>query len=372
MSILECKGQFKAICRLERARMTGRVHHAYIFHGPEGVGKNMAALRWGAALLCSSPVQRSMKDYEGYSAEAAMSVESVTDGCGECKECILARGGNHPDIHYVSRDSARFSSKSRNSQLLSLPIDVIREFVLDQASNSPVRGGAKVFIIDEAETMLWQAQNALLKTLEEPPSNTYIILVSSEPEKFLSTIRSRSQMVRFDPLPAEMIRSKLLDSGVNAEEALFWSEFCEGRLGAALTYAELGIYQSKQELYGKLSTMSHSSVLETGQWIIDFSKEYGKRYIEKRPNNSSSDGVRQGQELALQLMMYALGRAMNYQVRGKTDVLSVEAVVESLSLRYRAEQLSEMINDICVARDRLGSNVNPSLTFESLLIDYCL
>ena len=373
MSILECKGQFSALCRLQRARDNSRMHHGYIFHGPEGVGKAMAAYRWAQILLCSSPVERPVSDYQGFNPDNSLAVETVTDACGECKECQLIKAQSHPDIHIVSRDSARFSSKSRNRQILSLPIDVIREFVIDQASHTPVRGKSKIFIIDEADTMLWQAQNALLKTLEEPPANTYIILVSSKPQKFLQTIRSRCQMVRFNSLPLDFTAEFLVENGISRPEAEYWASFCEGSLGKALQLAQMELYSVKQELCGKIVRLDYSGVVDIAGWICDFAKEFGKKYTDRKPEHSSSDAVRQGQEFVLSVMRWFFHSAMLYGVFGSLDINNDDLpLISAMAEKFPPEVLSEMIGQIDSASSRLAANVNPSLTFESLLIDYCL
>ncbi len=324
-------------------------------------------------MLCNSPVRRSLSDYAGYNPGSSLAVDSIVDSCGECKECQVAQGGNHPDIHIVNRDSARFSSgKSRSSQLLSLPIDVIREFVIDQAYRSPVRGKSKFFIIDEADTMLWQAQNALLKTLEEPPSNTYLILISSRPQKFLQTIRSRSQMVRFNGLSQDLIKGRLEQEGVSSQESAFWADFCEGRLGQALGLSKMGLYQVKQELFDKMAAIDYGSVVDIAGRIVEIAKEYGKVYVDKNPNHSSSDAVRQGQEFVLQVITQLFRSAMLYGATGDLTCMEQSRPVEELANRFAPERLSEMISQVDTARRHLSANVNPSLTFESLLIDYCV
>ena len=372
MSILNCYGQFRAICRLQRAREYDRLHHACIFHGPEGVGKSMLAKLWAQSLLCSNPVEVSLKDYPGYDQGSPIAVDKIIDACGKCKECHLAESGNHPDIQIVNRDLARFTSKSRSSQILSMPIDVVREFIIEKAGHSPVRGRAKIFIIEEAETMLWQAQNALLKTLEEPPADTYLILITSNPDKFLQTILSRSQMVRFDSLDVGLVETKLIEMGIARQQAEFWADFAAGSLGQALNLAELDLYPVKTELYEKLGSIGYSSVIDLAEWMINTAKQYGKVYLETHPKHSSSDATRQGQLLIIRLMTYAFRCAMLYSVDGKMLCNDQPGPIQELAAKFDNEKLSEMIRAGHTASMRLSSNVNPSLTFESLLIDYAI
>ena len=332
----------------------------------------MLAKLWAQSLLCSSPVTRQIADYPGYDQNSPIAVEQITDACGQCKECHLAQSGNHPDIHIVNRDLARFTSKNRTSQIISMPIDVVREFIIDQAGHSPVRGKAKIFIIEEADTMLWQAQNALLKTLEEPPANTFLILITSNPDKFLQTIRSRCQMVRFDALSTEFIKSRLIELDIPQQQAEFWASFADGSLGLALNLAQMDLYSVKSELYDKICKISYASALDLAEWMVNTAKQYGKAYLERFPKHSSSDAARQGQLLILRLMTYAFRSAMLYSLDGRMLSSDQTGQISQLAQNFDNEKLSEMVRTAHTASQRLASNVNPSLTFESLLIDYCL
>ena len=172
-------GHAGAVATLRGALGGGRLHHAWIFHGPAGIGKLTAARAFAAALL-------------GVPAE---------------------RATTHPDLHVVTRQTAKFHSDvtTREKKQSTIPIDVLRDFVIKPAAlarmvvaDSPA---AKVFIIDEADIMNASGQNALLKTLEEPPAGTVLILVADNEDELLPTIRSRCQRVAFQPLDdADMAR----------------------------------------------------------------------------------------------------------------------------------------------------------------------
>ena len=175
------------------------------------------------------------KSGEKMDAVGGGGVEGFEDCCDICEDCHLVEAGTHPDFHVITRplghllgskrtqsmslgaeeslnqvkEGEKANSKKRPRPMLELSIDVVRDFVIDQAGIFPFRGRARVFIVDEAEKMSRAAQNALLKTLEEPPAQTYLILLTTKLYYFLPTIRSRSHTVRLGGLPKDFIYSKL-------------------------------------------------------------------------------------------------------------------------------------------------------------------
>ena len=164
-------GQQHIVSTLEHAVAEGRLSHAYLFCGPRGTGKTTMARILAKALLCEKA--------EGVRAAGAT-------GCnpdGTCPECTAIAEGTHPDVYEL--DAA-----SRTG------VDNVREEIINSVSFAPVRGAYKVYIIDEVHMLTTQAFNALLKTLEEPPSHVIFVLCTTDPQKILETILSRCQ--RFD------------------------------------------------------------------------------------------------------------------------------------------------------------------------------
>lgn len=164
-------GQQHIVSTLEHAVAEGRLSHAYLFCGPRGTGKTTMARILAKALLCEKA--------EGARAAGA----TGCDPDGTCPECTAIAEGTHPDVYEL--DAA-----SRTG------VDNVREEIINSVSFAPVRGAYKVYIIDEVHMLTTQAFNALLKTLEEPPSHVIFVLCTTDPQKILETILSRCQ--RFD------------------------------------------------------------------------------------------------------------------------------------------------------------------------------
>lgn len=230
-------GQDRALASLRSQLQTGRVHHAQIFHGPPGVGKFTAALALARCLLCHDRPDLESAPERGLPA------------CGRCRSCELlasladdAMSPAHPDLRIVTKELAAFSEDRtlRDRKQTTIPVDLIRKHVIEPVNKSPQLEHGKVFIIDEAELMGPAAQNALLKTLEEPPPGTVVILVTSSEHRLLPTIRSRSQRTAFAPLDDTSVSAVLSQIGqseyAHQPELLRFADGSPGRAMMALTY----------------------------------------------------------------------------------------------------------------------------------------
>jgi DNA polymerase-3 subunit delta' len=221
------RSQPTALQTLRRALSLGRVHHAYLFDGPDGVGKERAAFGLAQALVCERRTPGS------------------ADACGTCSACTRAipRPGEdrpiHPDVVVLERglyDPATIGRRAPESQDIS--IDQVRTLVLTRSSFPPYEGRAKVFIVRRAEELSVAAANALLKTLEEPGARTHFVLLCSSGDALLATIRSRTQRVRFGALPDEVIAELLQERGVERERATAIARLAGGTVAAALALSD--------------------------------------------------------------------------------------------------------------------------------------
>ncbi|MEI7529257.1 MAG: DNA polymerase III subunit [Elusimicrobiota bacterium] len=236
MAFSSILGQDKTIKRLRSLVETGRVPPAMIFHGPPGVGKFPAALEFAAALNCTRVpfTEAAPAAAEGPAdglffsepelkapAAAARPPEGQApapagDSCGLCRSCLQAKSGAHPDIRVV--DTLFQAALLDEDESANLKVDTVRELTR-WAQQKPMLSDWKIFVIRDAEALVPQAQNALLKTLEAPPPNTVIVLTTSKKNSLLATILSRSFPVEFAPLPRAVVAGLLAARGADPAEA---------------------------------------------------------------------------------------------------------------------------------------------------------
>ena len=215
------RGQAWAVDVLTRAIASGRVAHAYAFVGPSGVGRKLTALAFAQALLCpltqpSPPVGERIKG-EGVKA------------CGICPACRKVERGVHPDLLLIGPTPP--GSNPRGT--LAIRLDAIRELE-HWAQLRPAEGPRKVFIVDDAGKMTPETPHAFLKTLEEPPDRTVIILILSQIRELPATVISRCQVVRFVPLAEEETVALLEARGMDRATAQLLARASQGRPGLAL------------------------------------------------------------------------------------------------------------------------------------------
>ena len=369
MSVLDCVGQGRALERLQRAWGSGRLAHGMIFAGPEGVGKGMLARQWGQMILCGQRERKNNRGQENW----PRGLEVLEDSCGECDDCRWVKSETHPDLHLVDKRLVRYTAKGKNKQMMSLSVDVIKDFVVKPAGNCPSRGRGRVFIIEGAQEMNWAAQNALLKVLEEPPDGTYLILVTTQPEELLATVRSRCQGFRFFGLPRDFVRGQLAGAGVETNEAAYWSEFCQGQLGEGLGLAGMGLYPAVCELMKAVVDLQYTGVLDLAGWLVDQAKRYGKGCVEADKELALSSATRQGHRFFLRVLSHGFSQAL-YPVGGQgsggSDASGVKEIVGRMGRRYGAMGCCEAIWATRRGERYLAANVNANLLFEGLLLEY--
>src|SRR5207253_8110695 len=183
------RDQPRAVALLRRALATDRVAHAYAFVGPTGAGRMTTALAFAQALLCTGG--REAGAVGGWPEPRR---EAGAPPCGRCQGCRLAAARVHPDLHLIAPTPPETNPKGARA----IRIDAIRGLER-QASLRPVMASRKVFVLDEAERMTGEAPQAFLKTLEEPPASTVLILILPRTRALPATVLSRCQIVRFEP-----------------------------------------------------------------------------------------------------------------------------------------------------------------------------
>jgi DNA polymerase-3 subunit delta' len=229
MGFARIVGQERAVAVLKRAIEQGRLPHGLLFTGPQGVGRFLTAVTVAKALNC-------LGDVKG-------------DACDQCLPCRKIEKGVHPDVHVFTPDGA------------TIKIDQVRD-LMRETTLKPYEGRRKVFLVDQAETMTEQGQNALLKTLEEPPGAPILILIAPQAQALLPTVVSRCREVRFSPLPEGLIAAKLQEEGCDASEAQWIAAMAGGSLGkaqelrgGALSEARELVVATFSQLQGKTSSL---------------------------------------------------------------------------------------------------------------------
>jgi len=360
MSLKDIYCQDRAIEILQKAHSAGRAAHAYIFAGIEGVGRYKTAREWAKMLLCQS-----------------VTVEnSFSDSCGLCESCRLLEAGSHPDFHPVYKELIEFTkAKQGRKTPVDLPIDVIREFLIEKVSAKPTLSKRKVFIINEAEKLNMSSQNALLKVLEEPPEYCCILLLCTRLEQLLPTTKSRCQIIRFGPVDIKKIVEELKEMGLEETQARYFSGLAEGSVGRAGEWAGLQLegaqlYQSKKKLLDTLASYNYSQTLEFAAWLLSECRRISSSWAELDKDTSKKDLNRRSQKTFIRVIISALRDVMETHLRdsGKLINFDQQNSIHQLSCQFSAEQSAEKIVDCYRAMHQIDSNVNEKLVFEQLLL----
>ena len=224
----EIRGNTPLVEQLRRSAASGRSSHAYLFLGGAGAGKRLIANTFAKALQC----------------------EGEKRPCDSCKSCHAFNHGNHPDVIYFQ--------PLKNGKTYT--IEDVREQLLETVDLKPFQYEKKIYIIEKADTLNIQSQNALLKTLEEPPAHVVFLLLAERAETFLPTILSRVVVMKIRPLSAETIADYLMQAGHLAEESHILSAYAQGRIGQALELVEdEGFREMRQDILGKLEALPSMS-----------------------------------------------------------------------------------------------------------------
>ena len=291
---------------LQQAVAGGRVSHAYLLTGSSGSGKRLIADTFAKTLQCE---------------------ESGTEPCGHCRSCSAFDSGNHPDIVYV-----RPTKKT-------LGVDDVREQILEDVSLKQYRYRYKIYIVEQADTMTVQAQNALLKTLEEPPAYAVFLLLAENQTAFLPTILSRTVTLHIRPLPDTMV-----------------ADYLEKKKG--LSPADSAVYaayesfqQMRQEILEKLMALPHAKKGEVFLWAKDLEKyKDDLRFLDMM-------------QLWYRDLLYAK------RLRSEKDLIQKDKKAEIFRSAVESEgELARKAALIQRARVQLARNANFRLTMEVMLL----
>lgn len=356
MSLADIQHQPRAQRQIQRAVGRDRLPHAYIFHGPDGVGKELFARAFAQLLLCSGPVEHSLGDRE--SSESG--VERLRLGCGTCDDCRAVAADFHSDLHLIYRQLNREHPDPdvRKRKGLDLGVDVLRHFVVEKVGLTPQRGRAKVFIIREADAMNVQAQNALLKTLEEPPGTTFLVLLATALDELLPTTQSRCQVVPFDALPTDFVRAKLseLRRELSQDQIDWYANNADGSIGRAIDSADDELFALNDRLYTLLADSGPRRAPALTELITAQAKSLGERYRKRDPDITDTEAARRGLKTVFRLAAGWHAEALR-AAAGRTGD------------RSQAEVHAAAIDRVAEAERQLDLNAYTPLVVETLSND---
>jgi DNA polymerase-3 subunit delta' len=344
-------GQSQALDVLQAALRSGRVHHAFIFHGPVGVGKFTAAKAFAKVLLCHDP----QHDLAGN-----------VIACAACESCRLAGENSadtkaHPDLHIINKELARYSDDraTRERKLISISIDLIRDNLIEPAYRSSNMRHGKVFIVDEAELLAYganAAQNAMLKVMEEPPEGTYFILVTSSEDKLLPTIRSRCQRVAFLPLPVEVVTAWIdrhATPGWSAGRKAWLTSFAAGSLGRAQLAVKYDLANWADAVLPALDQLIAGKFpLNLGRVIEGSINDFATRWVDEHENASKEAANKLAAGLMWVLITQHARRRVAELAANPRDGADVNAAEAAL------EPWLNVIDAVAAAEYELATNVN--------------
>lgn len=356
-------GQPRAVELLSRQLQSGRLHHAYIFHGPAGVGKMTCALAFAAAWLCHN--------------------RTDAEPCGTCPCCtalgpaILHASGletddegalalGYADLHVLTKEAARYHEKReiRERKLTRIPLELLRDNLIEPAYIAPTAGPRKVFIVDEAELLNDAGQNALLKTLEEPPAGTMIILVTSSEERLLPTIRSRCQRIAFVPLSDADVRDHIAAHAQDLSPARIdrLADLADGSFGRARIALDFNLVSWIDTVGHALEQIDQQKPQpELGTVIYEAINDFATAWVDQHAGASKEAANR----LGLSLMAALIAGRARRQLAAAAPELAPDDPIDAEA------RLATMLGTIDAVEHWTGliqSNVNLSLACDHLVL----
>jgi DNA polymerase-3 subunit delta' len=360
VSLERIRGQEKAVGLLRAAYEADRLSHAYLFQGPEGVGKETTALAFAQALNCE---------------------QGGLTGCGTCPACKMALGLSHPDIHLIfpapttlkpaerreliasyARDGLREQDFGRKTAIVS--VETILTDVVAKANQRPYIGPWKVFIVADADRMTTEAANTLLKTLEEPPQSTVIILTTSRPNALPSTVVSRCQQIPFAALSrSDVVEILLADPrlGFDKKSAGTAATLSQGSAGRAV----------RADRKGPAVDLSRVADLMIGKRT---------KNVSALVNEASALAFRLGrseQQRMLELMMLWYRDVLRLSEMGEEARPALLYSEQSAELARQAgsmdvEAIGRLVGKLDDARRAIERYSNPTIVFTSVLLDMAI
>lgn len=318
-------GAFRTIVR------GGRLGHAYLFVGPEGIGKKLFAIEMARALLCENPPET-----------------APLTACGVCPSCHLVDAGTHPDLFRVG--------KAEEANVVQ--IEILRELCANFGLKS-ARGRGKVAIIDDADDLNDEAANCFLKTLEEPPPGSVLILIGTSVDRQLPTIRSRCQTIRFAPLSADRL-TRILEESDLPDRSLIprLVRLAEGSPGQAKRLADPELWAFRTRLLSALAKSRFDSVAVAKEFV-EFVEDAGKETVLHRARARRT----------LRLVMAGLRDAIRTRLGDRAAGAEADEaqLLEALAARATPEKWLLVMERTLEAEIQLDRYIQVGLVLEGLL-----
>lgn len=317
-------GQESIKKHLQTAIKTGNLSHAYIINGEYGSGRQTIASALAKTIQCQSKTDD-------------------TDACGVCTSCKQTESHNHPDIKYITHDKT------------SISVNDIREQLNNDISIKPYSSEYKIYIIPDANKMTEQAQNALLKTIEEPPVYAIIILLTENCDSLLPTIRSRCVTLTMNPVEKDKICTYLENKfQLEPEQAQIAANYCQGNIGKAIRFASSSDFiEMKNQVLKLLKNLDSMDIAS----IIDTIKEFSTH------KNDIND--------YLDLMLLWYRDVLMFKVTKDANLLLYSdeySAISEQATKRDYENIENIIAAIDKAKVRLKANVNFDVTIELMIL----
>lgn len=340
MSFKDIIGQRLAVDLIKKAIQEKRLAHAYLFIGPDGVGKSLLAKVFAKSLNCE---------------------RGDAEPCDECVSCRKIEARNHPDVGWftykirekksdVNDGWIRPNSFEPNKKTPQISINMIR-FLQRAMSLKPYESKTKIYVIDGADNMTEEAANCLLKTLEEPPKDAVLVLLASNMFRLMPTIISRCQKVTFYPLDEGSVKKELIQRyGLDEKKALCVSRFAEGSLGKAIETFEEDAFAKRDKVVDEF--VSHKRLGYEDIWLYE------------EPRDRVNDILNTLAVYFRDLLVFNLSKSADLLVNlDKADEIARN------SKDYSVERLEEIIEAIAATQEQIKRNANIKIALASMRLN---
>lgn len=321
----------------------GRLGSTFLFVGPSGIGKRSFALRLAQALLCRRHPPEQL------------------DPCGQCEDCQQVLAGTHPDVEQLAKPAER--SFIPLELLIGDRQHRLREGLCARIALRPSRGRRKVAIIDDADQLNLEGANCLLKTLEEPPPGSVLILIGTSPQRQLPTIRSRCQIVRFQPLDETITAKLLMENEIvgSQAEALRLARASGGSLTQAAEMAAPELWQFREQFHTALDTDDWDN-LELSGMVNEFVDAVGTAAPARRQR------LKQVVEMAIEFYRHLLYATAGARSPTFHDDLQRPARLAE-HWQHDAERVVRCLERCLAALRHIDANANKSTNIDAWLDD---